>query len=98
MGHAEGELRARGKIDFLGQPPDHLAEGADFVLAIAAGDQKIGRVPQRALAAFSRSSRDRVIQIAQKRFRLTHGLKTSNLTEAACTHMTGTYTANPIIR
>ena len=64
LGHAAGELRARSKLDLLRQAPDHLAEGADLVLAIAAGDQKIGRIPQRSLAAFSRSPRDRVIKIA----------------------------------
>ena len=66
--HQFGELRPRGDLDLVGKPADDLAEHADLVVAIAAGDQNIGRMPQRLRPAFVGAARDRVVQILQKRF------------------------------
>ena len=62
-----GELRPRGDLDLVGEPPDDLAEHADLVVAVAAGDQDVGRMPQRLRPALVGAARDRVVQILQKR-------------------------------
>ena len=41
------ELRAGRDFDLVREPSDHLAEGPDLVVAIAAGDHQIGGMPQR---------------------------------------------------
>ncbi|MEY9118491.1 hypothetical protein ABIE86_007223 [Bradyrhizobium diazoefficiens] len=61
--HQFGELRPRGNLDLVGKPADDLAEHADLVVAVAAGDQDVGRMPQRACPAFVGAARDRVVQI-----------------------------------
>ena len=66
------ELRARRDLNLVGEPPDHLAEGPDLVVAVAAGDHQIGGMPQRPHAAFGRSSRDRLVEIPEKRTYLAH--------------------------
>ena len=57
------KLRAGRDFDLVRQPPDDLAKGPYLVVAIAAGDQQIGGMPQRPRAAFGRSPQDRVVQI-----------------------------------
>ena len=71
--HQLGELRARSDLDLVGEPADDLAEHADLVVAVAARDQEIRRVPQRPRTTFVAATRDRVVQILQKRFRSVHG-------------------------
>ncbi len=57
------ELGARGKLDLVGETIDHLAERRNILFAIATGNQKIGRVPERPRAAFRRPSRDGLLQV-----------------------------------
>jgi hypothetical protein len=71
--HPLRQLRAGDKLDLVGKPIDHLAEGRDVLLAIAAGDQEIRRVPQRPPAALRRPARDRLFEVPKHRFRLIHG-------------------------
>ena len=66
------ELRARRDFDFIREPADHLAEGPYFVVAVTARDHHVRGVPQRPLAAFRRSSRDRFVEFLQKRTYITH--------------------------
>jgi hypothetical protein len=71
--HPLRELGAGDELDLVGEPIDHLAEGRDVLLAIAAGDQEIGRVPQGPRAAFRRPARDRLFEVPKHRFGLIHG-------------------------
>ena len=52
-------------LDLVREPPDHLAERQHLFFTVAARDQKIGRVPERALAAFGRAAQDRLVEILQ---------------------------------
>ena len=61
------KLRARRDFDFIREPADHLAEGPYLVVAVTARDHHVRRVPQRSLAAFGRSSRDRFVELLQNR-------------------------------
>ncbi|MGY4622299.1 hypothetical protein ACVWY3_000055 [Bradyrhizobium sp. USDA 4486] len=70
--HQLGELRPRRHLDLVGEPADDLAEHADLVVAVAARDQDVGRMPQRLRAALVGAARNRVVQILQKRFRPVH--------------------------
>src|SRR5580704_9299430 len=54
-------------LDLVRQALDHPAEGLDLLLAVAARDQEIGRVPKRACPALRRSARDRLIEFPQMR-------------------------------
>ena len=71
--HPLRELGAGDEFDFVGEPVDHLAEGRDVLLAIAAGDQEIRRVPQRPRAAFRRPARDCLLEIPKHPLGLIHG-------------------------
>ena len=73
-GQPLGKLRAGRDFDLVRQPPDDLAEGPYLVVAVAAGDQQIGGMPQRPRAAFGGSPLHGVVEILQKRFYLTHFL------------------------
>src|ERR1700736_6885574 len=56
MRKAFRKLRANLDLDLLREPPDHLAEGQDLLVAVASLDQKIGRMPQRARPARFRAA------------------------------------------
>ena len=47
-------------------------EGRDLVLAIAPGDQQIGRMPQRAFTAISGAPRNRILKVPQHRIGFVH--------------------------
>src|SRR5437588_9571205 len=66
------KLRARRDFDFIREPADHLAEGPYLVVAVTARDHHVRGVPQRPLAAFGRSSRDRFVELLQNRSFNTH--------------------------
>src|SRR5437868_9847410 len=66
------ELRARRDFDFVCEPADHLAEGPYLVVTVTARDHHVRGVPQRPLAAFGRSSRNRFVELLQNRSFNTH--------------------------
>src|SRR3954447_14550542 len=66
------QLRARRNFDFIREPADHLAEGPYVVVAVMALDHHVRGVPQRPLAAFGRSSVDRIVELLQNRSFNTH--------------------------
>jgi hypothetical protein len=66
------ELPADRNLDLIREPSNHLAEGPDFLVAKPSREHQIRRVPKGSRAAFVSSTRDRVIEVSQKRIRLTH--------------------------
>jgi len=71
-GQPLGQMRARGDFDLVRKPPDHLAEGPDLVVAVAAGNHQVGGMPQGPLAALGRTSRDGLVEIPEKRIVFSH--------------------------
>ena len=63
LGQPLCKLCAGHHFDLIRKPTDHLPERPYLVVAVAAGDHEIGSVAQRPQAAFSRSARNRVIDI-----------------------------------
>src|ERR1700722_16522645 len=62
-----GELRAGRDFNLIREPADAPAKRPNLVVAIAAGYQEIGRMPQCPHAAFRRSPTHRLVEITEKR-------------------------------
>ena len=61
------KLRAGRDFDLVGEPADHRTECPYLVIAVATGDHHVGGVPQSALAAFGRTSRNSFLKLPEKR-------------------------------
>ena len=70
------------RASLVRQAADHLAEGIDFVVAVAAGNQQVGRMPERPRTPFWRAARDCLIELVQKRIAHAHFEKPLTLTTA----------------
>ena len=71
-GEPAGELGARGDLDLIRQPSDDFAEGRNFLVAVTARDQHVGRMPQGPRAAFVGAAQNRVVEIREIGFYIVH--------------------------
>ncbi len=82
-GQPPRQLGAGRHFDLVREPSDDLAEGPDFILAVAAGDHQVGGMPQRPGAALGGPPRHRLVEIRKKRFCRTHFLQTLDRNQPA---------------
>ena len=61
-----GKPGAGGRFDLLGEAADDLSESPDFVFRVGAGDQDVGRMPQRARTTLGVPAGNRFLQFGQK--------------------------------